>query len=66
MMYLKKTLVVVALLFAGSLQLLGQPGNPQDDPDDAVPITGIEWLIVGGCALGMRKLFASKKDAIKE
>jgi hypothetical protein len=66
MMRLKKALVVLLLLFAGTVQTFAQPGNPDDDPDDAVPITGIEWLIAGGCALGLRKLLSGKKSTVEE
>jgi len=55
--------LVFAVMFCfTSLTLFGQPGNPTTDPDaGAVPITGIEWLIAGGCALGLRKLLGFKK-----
>ncbi len=66
MMRLKKALVVLVLLFAGTVQTFAQPGDPEEDPDNAVPITGIEWLIAGGCALGLRKLLSGKKSAVKE
>jgi len=66
MMRLKKALIVFALLFAGTFQLLGQPGDPETDPDNAVPITGIEWLLAGGCALGIKKLLSSRKNPVKD
>jgi hypothetical protein len=66
MMRFKKALVVLALLFAGTAQTFAQPGDPETDPDDPVPITGIEWLIAGGCALGLRKLLSAKKSAVEE
>lgn len=66
MMRLKKALVVLVLLFAGTVQTFAQPGDPETDPDDPVPITGIEWLIAGGCALGLRKLLSAKKSSVEE
>jgi hypothetical protein len=63
MMQLKKALVVFAVLFAGTFQSFGQPGDPQSDPDDAVPITGLEWLLAGGAALGIKKLLSAKKNS---
>ena len=67
MMQLKKALIVFAILFAGTFQLFGQPGDPQTDPDNAVPITGLEWLLAGGAALGVKKLLSSrKKSSVKE
>ena len=41
------------------------PPNPQGDPDLAVPITGLEWLLVGGCALGLKKIADSRKNGKK-
>lgn len=35
------------------------PGGPPCDPD--VPITGIEWLLAAGAALGMKRFLNSKK-----
>jgi hypothetical protein len=63
MMHLKKALIVFAILFAATFQLFAQPGDPQTDPDNAVPITGLEWLLAGGAALGVKKLLSSRKNA---
>ncbi len=38
-----------------------QPGNPGGDPDNPVPITGIEYLIAAGAAFGAKKLYDKKK-----
>lgn len=65
-MQLKKALIVFVVLFAGTFPLFGQPGDPESDPDNAVPITGIEWLLAGGVALGIKKLLQSRKDSVKE
>jgi len=37
-----------------------QPQNPSGDPD-AVPITGIEYLLIGGGAYGVSRLLKNKK-----
>lgn len=71
MMRVQKTIVVLLLFFAGMVQAIAQPGsnppgNPSSDPDNPVPISGIEWLIAGGCALGLRKLLSTKKNTIEE
>jgi hypothetical protein len=55
---MKTHLTIVLLLFASTL--LAQPGDPSSDPD--VPITGIEVLISGGLALGIRHLLKRKKQ----
>lgn len=48
--------LVFAFLFIAGLDqaAFAQPGNP-DDPE--VPITGIEWLLVGGSLFGARKIY---------
>ncbi|HTF17357.1 MAG TPA: hypothetical protein VK658_04750 [Chryseolinea sp.] len=38
-----------------------QPGNPEGDPD-AVPITGLEYLLVGGGIYGASRLMRRNKD----
>lgn len=38
-----------------------QPGDPGPDPDNPVPITGIEYLIAAGAAFGAKKLYDKKK-----
>jgi hypothetical protein len=58
---IKITLVIVLLLIS-SVQLFAQPGDPSQDPD--VPITGIEFLIALGGALGIRKLINDRKKKI--
>lgn len=36
------------------------PGGPPCDPD--VPITGIEWLLAAGAALGIKRFLSSGKN----
>lgn len=38
-----------------SFSAMSQPGDPGGDDD--VPITGIEWLLVGGSIFGARKIY---------
>lgn len=47
---------ILALLIALSICVNAQPGNPPT-PDDPVPLTGLEFLIAAGGALGGYKLF---------
>lgn len=38
------------------------PDNPGgEDPENPVPITGIEYLLAAGAALGFKKLYDKKK-----
>lgn len=63
---MKKTL----LLFVFSLSCLlvsaqvdAPPPNPfAEDPDLAVPLTGLEWLLAGGCVLGLKKIVGTLKN----
>ena len=50
----------VVLVFWQSTDVLGQPGG-FPDPDNPVPITGIEYLIGGGLVYGIRSLIKSRK-----
>lgn len=63
---MRKLFLVLSIVFIGSLTLSAQPGNPNVDPDQPVPITGIEWLIGGGCAIGLKKFLSSKRASSKE
>lgn len=50
---------VLLLLQAGIL--LAQPGDPGDNPDNPVPITGIEYLVGGGVLYGVRSMLKARK-----
>ncbi len=41
------------------------PGNPGEDPD-AVPITGLEYLLIGGGAYGVSRILKNRKGGAKE
>ena len=43
---------------------LAQPANPASDPD-VVPITGLEYLLIAGGALGGYKLFKGRQRGDK-
>jgi hypothetical protein len=61
-----KTLLL--LVFSMSCLLLSaQPGDPfTGDPDNAIPITGLEWLLAGGCVLGLKKIIDARKNGNRE
>lgn len=63
---MRKLFLVLSIVFISSLTSSAQPGNPEEDPDQPVPITGIEWLIAGGCAIGLKKFLSSKRASSKE
>ncbi len=44
---------------------LSQPQNPQGDPDNPVPITGVEYLILAGGAYGVHR-FSKRKNKKNE
>ena len=49
------------IVFCLSLSAAAQPTDPAGDPDNPVPITGIEILIGAGALLGTKKLLQSKR-----
>lgn len=52
----------IGFVFLTGVSLFAQPPDPQTDPDDnVVPITGIEYLLLAGGAMGGYKLFKKKK-----
>lgn len=61
-MTIVRRLVLLSILSLASLYVQAQPAkNPEDDPD-AVPITGLEYLLIGGGAYGVSRLIKRKKD----
>lgn len=52
-------LCIIGLFLWNSTDVFGQPGNGGDP--DQVPITGIEYLIGGGIAYGIRSLIKGRK-----
>jgi hypothetical protein len=55
-----RTLLILTLIIA-SFSVSAQPTNPSGDPDNPVPITGIELLIGAGALLGSKKLLERKR-----
>jgi len=59
-----KALIVLTFFFIDINCSIAQPGGhghcPKPPCPPPVPITGIEILIAGGVALGVRKLFGKK------
>lgn len=58
-MRLSKYFLGPFLLILCSTIAWGQPGDPAGDPD-VVPITGLEYLLIAGGALGGYKLFKNR------
>jgi len=59
---MKKTLLLLFVFSMYCTLLSAQPGDPfNGDPDSAVPITGLEWLLAGGCALGIKRIMDIRK-----
>lgn len=50
--------LIAFILFNGVL-VSAQPQDPQTDPD-AVPISGIEYLLIGGGAYGVSRLLKNR------
>lgn len=59
----KNTFVLIALIFMATTVGLAQPGDPQTDPDNPVPIHGILYLLLGGIIVGIKKI-RGKKDKV--
>lgn len=61
-MTIVRRLVFLAILSLSYGQLSAQPAiNPEEDPD-RVPITGLEYLLIGGGAYGASRLLRRRKD----
>lgn len=53
-------LLCIVVLSLWQTAVFGQPGDPPN-PDDPVPITGLEYLIGGGILYGIRSLLKARK-----
>ena len=61
-MTIVRRLVLLIFLSLAFWQLNAQPAlNPEEDPDK-VPITGLEYLLIGGGVYGASRLMRKKKD----
>jgi hypothetical protein len=58
--YVKKTSLIF-LFFLVSIVAIAQPGDPNEDPDNPVPLHGIGWLLAAGGAYGAKKLLHKKQ-----
>jgi hypothetical protein len=58
------TFFILLLVAISPVASFAQPGGGGpgggEDPDNPIPITGIEWLIAAGAGLGARKLYKMK------
>lgn len=50
---------LLLILFQFNSAVYAQPGDPGEDPD--IPITGVEWLLLGGGLWGAKKIYDMKK-----
>jgi hypothetical protein len=62
---MKIFLFSIYLVLLTSVLALAQPGPPPPDPD-VVPITGLEYLLIGGGAYGLYKLSRKKNSKNNE
>ncbi len=60
-MTLYRFLLITGILLS-SLLVSAQPGNPPD-PDDVVPISGIEILLGVGALFGSKRLYDLRKKS---
>lgn len=58
----KKQVVILILFFIPFYGMNAQPGDPGDDPDNPVPIGGIEILIALGALFGAKKVYDIRKN----
>jgi hypothetical protein len=52
---------VVFVICLSALPMMAQPGPPPPDPEQPVPLTGIEILLGAGAAFGVKKIIDSRK-----
>lgn len=65
-MTIVRRLVLLTILSLASLYVQAQPAtDPEGDPD-AVPITGLEYLLIGGGVYGVSRLIRRNKDKSPE
>lgn len=60
MIFNKRFVLIVSIFFIAAVAY-GQPGGGGDPGGgEPVPITGVEILLVGGAAIGLRKILGKK------
>jgi hypothetical protein len=57
--------MLLALVFCFTIIANCQPGDPNGGNPPGVPITGLEVLLAGGAALGVRKLIQNRKSKVR-
>ena len=62
---MKIFLLSVNIILLTSLSVVAQPNLPPPDPD-VVPITGIEYLLIGGGAYGAFRIAKNRNNKKKE
>jgi hypothetical protein len=58
-----RILYLLSILFLSFTAVAQPTGGGPGDPDNPVPITGIEILLVAGGVLGIRKFFNKKEKS---
>lgn len=58
--------LLALLLLVISASVLAQPGAPPPDPGDPVPLTGIEFLLGAGAALGIGAKWKSLRERFRK
>jgi LPXTG-motif cell wall-anchored protein len=53
---LRPLLILIGTTLVSFSIAVAQPGDPGGDPDNPVPISGIELLIAAGALLGFKKI----------
>lgn len=53
--------IALIIIFSGVVKIgSSQPENPPDGDPDAVPIAGIEYLLIGGAAYGILEVLRNR------
>ena len=64
---MKFFLFTITIVFCSVVPGCAQPGDPGDENPFEVPISGIEWLLLGGGLLGAKKIYSNfKKEKPKK
>ena len=63
---MKKRFLLSILMMINVFVGFSQPGNPGGNPDNPVPITGIEILIAIGSLFGASRFLKGKNKSKKE
>jgi hypothetical protein len=57
-----KTHALICFFLFLSVGVWAQPGDPGGGQDPDIPISGIEWLLLAGGALGVKRFLSRKKE----